>query len=141
MSNKTDGNNFEKEICKMLSKDYGFWALNIPQTNVGQPCDIVAIKNNICLLIDCKMCQTRNTFNFERIEPNQFTAMDFFEAKAGGKALFVFKSTKGKILCVEWETVRSKIDNMETTIKIVDCPLFEQWLEKKVGVKKIESNN
>ena len=42
-----------------------------PKQNIGsQPCDLIAIKNDIATLIDCKTCST-NLFPIKRIEENQ----------------------------------------------------------------------
>lgn len=55
MSNKKLGNDFEQEYAKNLSEK-GYWVASFtPKTHVGsQPCDLVAIKNNVPILIDCK---------------------------------------------------------------------------------------
>ena len=71
ISNKKLGNNWEKEYAEILSKK-GYWVTFLtPHKNTGaQPCDLVAIKNNIGKLIDCKTCAT-HLFPIKRIEENQ----------------------------------------------------------------------
>lgn len=71
MNNKSLGNNFEKEYAQIL-KEKGFWVTFLtPKSHIGsQPCDLIAIKNNIPTLIDCKTCKT-HLFPIERIEENQ----------------------------------------------------------------------
>lgn len=50
----------------------GYWVTFLtPKTHIGsQPCDLIAIKNNKVLLIDCKTCKT-HLFPISRIEENQ----------------------------------------------------------------------
>lgn len=71
MNNKKLGNNFEKEMAEILRKK-GYWVTFLsPKQNVGsQPCDLVAIKDNKPMLIDCKTCKT-HLFPISRIEENQ----------------------------------------------------------------------
>lgn len=71
VSNKKLGNNFEKEYAEILSNK-GYWITFLtPKQYIGsQPCDLIAIKNNIPILIDCKTCKT-HLFPISRIEENQ----------------------------------------------------------------------
>ena len=68
-NNKKNGNHFEEEFCELLAL-HGFWAHNMAQNQVGQPADVIAVKNGIPVLIDCKECET-NRFPLSRIEGNQ----------------------------------------------------------------------
>lgn len=74
MNNKRIGNKFEKELAEILSKE-GYWVTNItPKQHIGsQPCDLIAIKNNKTILIDCKTSKT-HLFPISRIEENQWQA-------------------------------------------------------------------
>lgn len=78
MNNKEIGNNFEKEYTEIL-KNKGYWVTFItPKQNIGsQPCDLIAIKNNKPILIDCKTCKT-HLFPMSRIEENQRQAYKMF---------------------------------------------------------------
>ena len=71
MNNKRIGNDFEKEYAEILSQR-GYWVTFLtPKKNIGsQPCDLIAIKDNKPLLIDCKTCNT-HLFPINRIEENQ----------------------------------------------------------------------
>lgn len=71
MNNKSLGNNFEKEYAEILKKK-GYWVTFLsPKQHIGsQPCDLIAIKNNMPILIDCKTCRT-HLFPVRRIEENQ----------------------------------------------------------------------
>ena len=71
MNNKIIGNNFEKKYAQILS-DKGYWVTFLtPKNHIGsQPCDLIAIKNNKPLLIDCKTSKSY-LFPISRIEENQ----------------------------------------------------------------------
>lgn len=71
MSNKNLGNSFEKEYAEILRKK-GYWVTFLsPKQHIGsQPCDLIAIKNDFPILIDCKTCKT-HLFPISRIEENQ----------------------------------------------------------------------
>jgi len=70
-NNKRLGNSFEKEYATIL-KSRGYWvAFQTPKQHIGsQPCDLIAIKNNEHMLIDCKTCST-HLFSLSRVEENQ----------------------------------------------------------------------
>lgn len=55
MSNKKIGNGFEAEFCEKLFQN-GYWVHNLAQNAAGQPADVVAVKNGVPYLIDCKVC-------------------------------------------------------------------------------------
>lgn len=66
----------------------GYWVTFLtPKNHVGsQPCDLIAIKNNKAILIDCKTCST-HIFPLKRIEENQRQA--FRKYKKCGNTEFV----------------------------------------------------
>lgn len=70
-SNKRLGNAFEKEYAEIMRKK-GYWVTFLsPKQHIGsQPCDLIAIKNDKPMLIDCKTCKT-HLFPISRIEENQ----------------------------------------------------------------------
>lgn len=72
MSNRQDGTNFESDLCDELSAA-GFWAHNFTQNAAGQPVDIIAVKDDLPCLIDCKRCYT-GLLSVSRVEPNQEAA-------------------------------------------------------------------
>lgn len=71
MSNKSIGNEYEAK-CVALLKKKGYWAHIFAYSASGQPCDIVALKDDGAILIDVKHCKG-NTFYPNRVEPNQMT--------------------------------------------------------------------
>lgn len=91
MNNKTLGNNFEKEYAKILS-DKGYWVTFLtPKQNIGsQPCDLIAIKDDKPILIDCKTCNT-HLFPIKRIEENQRQAFKRYSKCGNTKFILAIK--------------------------------------------------
>lgn len=69
------GQEFERYFCEW-AKRQGWWALNIPRTQSGQqPFDIIAIKDNSVIAVDCKVISGNSgVFPLARIEDNQWLA-------------------------------------------------------------------
>lgn len=88
-SNRAVGNAFEQELCDLLSA-HGFWAKNMKQDSSGQPADVIAVRNKVAYLIDCKDCSGER-FSLRRIEPNQETAMTMWEQCGNGQGWFAIK--------------------------------------------------
>lgn len=75
MNNKKLGSLFEQEACEIL-KSKGWWVHFMSPDRIGaQPFDIIAIKDNNALAIDCKTAVKR-MFNISRLENNQVLAFD-----------------------------------------------------------------
>ena len=92
--NKIIGNDTEKLLLELL-KSKGYWCHLFAYNKNGQPCDIVAIRDNVAILIDVKHCDSAR-FNFSRIEPNQrncFKYADFCGNDNLGFAIY-FQKTK-----------------------------------------------
>ena len=87
MSNKKRGSNFEKQFAKTLSK-HGFWVRL--DKGYAQTCDIIAGKDNIIYLFECKMC-SKDYFDLNRVEDNQSMSRQLFERCGNTEAWFVFK--------------------------------------------------
>ena len=79
MSNKKIGNGFEAEFCEKMFQN-GYWVHNLSQNAAGQPADVVAVKNGVPYLIDCKVCSGK-VFSVSRIEDNQRMAMTLWRRK------------------------------------------------------------
>lgn len=92
MSNKTIGNNFESELCDILSQ-HGYWCHNMASKKSGQPADVIAVKNQRAYLIDAKVC-SNNEFPLSRIEENQWLAMDLWRECGNGLGYFALKLDK-----------------------------------------------
>lgn len=90
MNNKKVGNQFEAELCEILSM-YGFWCHNMAANAAGQPADVIAVKNGRAYLIDCKVCSTSKGFALNRMEENQDLAMDLWNECGNGQGWFAMK--------------------------------------------------
>ena len=91
MNNKRLGNAFEKEYAEKLSQN-GWWVTFLtPKQNVGsQPADLIAVKNNKAMLIDCKTCSS-HLFPISRIEENQRQAFKRFYRCGNRKFILAIK--------------------------------------------------
>jgi Holliday junction resolvase len=99
MSNKKSGNQFESELCEILSM-YGFWCHNLAQNSAGQPADVIAVRNGKAYLIDCKVCSTDKGFALSRVEDNQELAMKLWNECGNGQGWFAMKLPTGDIFMV-----------------------------------------
>ena len=88
-SNRAVGNAFEQELCEKLF-EYGFWSHNLKQINSGQPADVIAVRNKVAHLIDCKDCSSKG-FDLRRVEDNQVTAMQLWEECGNGQGWFALR--------------------------------------------------
>lgn len=71
------GNQTEVMVTELFKK-YGYWAHILQKgKDGGQPCDVVAMKENINWQIDAKHVEDEISFPFSRIESNQITSMDY----------------------------------------------------------------
>ena len=67
--NKAIGDRYESKLLDLMAKN-GWWCHLFAYKSEGQPCDVVALKNNVPLLIDVKHCE-KDRFSFDNIRPNQ----------------------------------------------------------------------
>lgn len=86
-SNKKVGNDFEATFCEILF-NHGFWVHNIAQNQAGQPADVIAVRNKVSYLIDCKVCSTSKGFTPDRMEDNQDLSMRLWEECGNGEGWF-----------------------------------------------------
>lgn len=101
MSNKTAGTAFEREFCGMLAQN-GFWAHILQDNRNGQPFDIICAKDGNVQVFDCKVCRT-DCFCLSRMEGNQISAMERWEACGNGEGAFVVRFQKtGNIYVVRF---------------------------------------
>ncbi|MCI8486111.1 MAG: hypothetical protein HFJ20_03265 [Clostridia bacterium] len=112
MNNKTLGNNFEKEYAKILSNK-GYWVTFLtPKQNVGsQPCDLIAIKDDKPILIDCKTCNT-HLFPIKRIEENQKQAFKRY-SKCGNTRFILAIKYDNKIYEINIKDIDFKQKNID----------------------------
>ena len=127
-SNRAVGNEFEQELCELLF-GYGFWAKNLKQDSAGQPADVIAVRNKIAYLIDCKDCSSKG-FDLRRIEDNQITAMELWEECGNGQGWFALKIEE-EIYMLPYFTVMA-LRNSQSSMSFAEIyevakPL-ERWL-------------
>lgn len=128
MTNKKLGNDFERELCDILSEN-GFWVHNFTQNQAGQPADIIAVRDGIATLIDAKVC-SNDKFKLERIEENQNLSMKLWKECGNNSAWFVLKIDTG-IYMISREDLsllsgfRKHLTKIE--IEIIGIPLKE-WI-------------
>lgn len=120
MNNKIIGNKFEKELAEILSKE-GYWVTSItPKQHIGsQPCDLIAIKNNKTILIDCKTSKT-HLFPISRIEENQWQAYKKYK-KCGNKNFVIAIKYENKIYIIPLDIIKKERKSIELDT------LFYKW--------------
>ena len=129
-SNRAVGNAFEQELCKLLF-DKGFWAHNLKQDNSGQPADVIAVRNKVAYLIDCKDCVGKK-FDMKRIESNQETAMTLWEQCGNEVGWFAIKMSDD-IYMVDFAKMKY-FSSIRGSLKQEHLPLvgvpLEEWVAK-----------
>lgn len=120
MNNKQRGTAFEKEFCGLL-KSRGFWVhFMSPSASGAQPCDIIACRNNIPYLFDCKTCE-KDTFHISRLEDNQLLAFQRFD-KTGNDLAFVAVKHDKKVYLIQFFKLL-KLQNVKLTAEF----LADNW--------------
>ena len=111
-NNKKIGNKFEIEYAEILRKK-GYWVTFLtPKRNIGsQPCDLIAIKNNRPILIDCKTCKT-HLFPISRIEENQRQAFKKYIQCGNTKYILAVKYNN-KIYEIDMRTIDFSQKNID----------------------------
>lgn len=89
MTNRKLGNDFESELCEILFRR-GFWVHNLAQNQAGQPADVMAVRNKVAYLIDCKVCSLKG-FPLSRVEENQDSSMTLWKECGNGEGWFALK--------------------------------------------------
>lgn len=108
MNNKMAGAAFEREFCDILSRN-GFWAHILQDNRNGQPFDIISAKDGNAMVFDCKECKT-DRFRLSRMEGNQISAMERWEACGNGEGAFVirFQRTGNMYIVLFRELMRAR---------------------------------
>lgn len=111
-SNKKIGDDFEKEYARIL-KNKGYWVTFLtPKRHIGsQPCDLIAIKNDKAILVDCKTCKT-HLFPISRIEENQRQAFKRY-LKCGNTTFILAIKYNNKIYEINMKNIDFKQKNIE----------------------------
>lgn len=107
------GKKFEKDFAKVLMQN-GFWARL--DRGYSQTCDIIAAKNNIVYLIECKTCKD-DYFNLNRIEDNQNMSRERFKFCGNDEAWVAYKLDDERVFMSK-EFINKPSDGIE----------LEEWL-------------
>jgi hypothetical protein len=91
-----------KEFAELMYSR-GWWAHRITDNLNGQPSDVMIARNNITVLVDCKVCENR-TFPFDRIEYNQEYSMGLWKFAGNSHAVFALK-VAGEIRIMNYATL------------------------------------
>lgn len=112
MNNKVLGNSFEKEYAKIL-REKEYWVTFLtPKKNIGsQPCDLIAIKDDKPILIDCKTCKT-HLFPINRIEENQRQAFKRY-SKCGNTKFILAIKYNNRIYEINMKDIDFKQKNLD----------------------------
>ena len=103
MSNKCNGNNFEKSFARVLGSRPGSWVHIITDNANGQPFDIIAVTKTVACAYDCKLCKG-DVFALSRVEVNQRLAFEKF-SRAGGLSFLAicFGSEPDTVYCINFD--------------------------------------
>ena len=132
MINKKLGNDFEQELCQILS-DAGYWVHNFASKNTGQPADIIAVKNGKAYLIDAKEC-TREIFPLKRMEYNQELSMGLWIECGNIDPYFALKA-RNEIYMVDYTTVIDLIRNGKKQLNLEDMNKYGTRLATWLGIR------
>ena len=132
MSNRKLGNSFESELCEILFI-HGFWCHNLAQNQAGQPADVIAVKNKVAYLIDCKVCSTDKGFDLRRVEENQVTAMTLWKECGNGQGWFALKVEEEEIVMIPHFSIKALMRE-KSVLNLTDIREYgvklERWLKK-----------
>ena len=129
-----EGDNTEAIIAKTF-KSKGYWAYITPKKTNGQPVDIIAMKGNVNWLVDAKhLEETKKSFPFSRIEPNQIDSLTYAKQKSGIKNLgFVIGQENNgfKLFFLSFDKLIDLMKNDVKSIKISELEDFVELLENE----------
>lgn len=128
-TNKKLGNTFETEFCEILGK-HGYWVHNMAQNAAGQPADVIAVRDRIAFLIDCKVC-SKNRFPISRVEENQHFAMEFWAMCGNGEGWFALKVEDEIFMIPHYSIV--ELSYRQSSLNLTEIKEYgvklERWLE------------
>ncbi len=130
-NNRKTGNTFEDDFSEILF-EHGFWVHNMAQNRAGQPADVIACKNKVGYLIDCKVCEN-NIFPLPRVEQNQDTAMVLWKECGNGEGWFALKIEEDEIVMIPHFTIKALMRE-KSVLNLTDIREYgvklERWLKK-----------
>lgn len=127
--NRKNGARFEREFsAKMYS--YGWWVHCFTQSNAGQPCDVIAVKGNTPVLIDCKVVSNhRGVFELSRIEENQRMGMTLWH-RCGNKHTWFAILYNAQIFMFTLKELLEMASAGHSSVQATEGMRFEEWILK-----------
>lgn len=104
VNNKKAGTDFEREFAELMAAR-GFWVHLFQDNKNGQPCDVMASRNGVTYLFDCKDCKN-DYFLVSRMEENQYNAMHLFELTGNEKGKFALRFSNQRIYLIDYDLIR-----------------------------------
>lgn len=130
VNNKKTGTDFEREFAELLASKW-FWVHLFQDNKNGQPCDVVAARNGVTYLFDCKNCEN-DYFLLSRMEENQHNAMYLFELTGNEKGKFALRFSNQKIYLIDYDLIKHLQSRGVKQIGEQDCEKYgssiESWL-------------
>lgn len=116
-NNKKLGSDFEAKFGATLAAN-GFWVRLLAPSASGQPADLIAVKNNVAHLIDCKVCST-GKFALSRVEENQSLSMAAWNSAGNDYAWFAL-DLGGSVYLLSFDYISSKIRENRASLRYSD---------------------
>jgi len=130
VNNKKTGTDLEREFAELLAGK-GFWVHMFQDNKNGQPCDVVAARNGVTYLFDCKSCE-KDYFLLSRMEENQYNAMHLFEMTGNEKGKFALRFNNQTTYLIDYALIKYLQDKGIKKIDKLDCWKYgcdiETWL-------------
>lgn len=122
MINKKIGNDYENMFLKKLQSN-GWWCHLFAYNKNGQPCDVIAVKDNIAWFIDVKHCEEKR-FNFSNIQPNQLTCFEYAN-KCGNEhtGFAIYSTIYDKWLWLPYWLVKGTKEKSISLVNLVEMDL------------------
>jgi len=130
MTNSKIGSTYEELAAQILNK-HGYWAYVTQKKVDGQPVDVIAAKkkdnSDIVYLLDVKhVRESVPSFTLSRIEPNQFSSLEFCHVFAHldrlGFAIY-FERTENWY----WLPFEKAYDAYKNNVKSIHLNLLEKF--------------
>ena len=108
MNNKKLGTAFEREVVDYIAGT-GAWVHFItPDERGAQPFDIIAVRNNVGIAIECKtLAGNKRYFSIDRLEPNQIMAFEKWLA-CGNETPLIFVKWGEAIKVIPYSELKAK---------------------------------
>lgn len=106
MNNKRIGTGFERRMCELYAQN-GYWVHFItPDTRGSQPFDVIAAKNGVTTVFDCKTCKD-HIFRINRLEDNQIMAFEKWWA-CGNSIPYVAVEHDGRVYMISYDELKMR---------------------------------